>query len=123
MNLIAITQTVIALAIIALILLQQGGSDMSGFLGGGGSDGGFYQKRRGIQKTFFYATVILIIIFALLSIIIFLSAEPITTSTPNSALKESSDLELNPDTQSIDQENPSDSPVNDSPTQNLDFEL
>ena len=58
---ISIIQIVLAVAIIALILLQERSSGISGLLGGEG--GGYYQARRGMEKTIFYATIVLIIIF------------------------------------------------------------
>ncbi len=69
MNTIAIIQIVIAVALIALILLQQRDSDLSGFLGGGGGGGGgFYQQRRGLERLFFTLTIILTVAFAALAL-------------------------------------------------------
>ena len=63
---ISIIQVVLAVAIIALILLQERSSGMSGLLGGDG--GGFYQARRGMEKTIFYATIVLIVAFVALAV-------------------------------------------------------
>lgn len=63
---IAIIQIILAVAIIALILLQERSSGMSGLLGGG-SDG-FYQARRGMEKIIFYATIALSVLFVGLAI-------------------------------------------------------
>ena len=64
----AIAQIVVSLLLIALILLQERSSGLSGILGGGES-GGFYQTRRGLEKFIFWSTVVLAAIFALLAII------------------------------------------------------
>lgn len=63
---ISVIQIILAVAIVALILLQERSSGISGLLGGDG--GGFYQARRGMEKTIFYATIILIVIFVGLAI-------------------------------------------------------
>ena len=58
---IAIIQIILSVLIIALILLQERSSGISGLLGGDG--GGFYQTRRGMEKTIFYATIVLVVVF------------------------------------------------------------
>jgi len=63
---IAIIQIILAVAIIALILLQERSSGMSGLLGGGG--GGYYQARRGFERIVFYSTIVLAIVFVGLAI-------------------------------------------------------
>ena len=63
---IAIVQIVVAIAIIALILLQERSAGLSGIFGG--SDGGFYQTRRGLEKMIFSGTIVLAVIFAGLAI-------------------------------------------------------
>ncbi len=63
---ISIIQIILAVAIIALILLQERSSGMSGLLGGEG--GGFYQARRGVERTIFFATIVLVIIFVLIAV-------------------------------------------------------
>lgn len=62
----AIIQIVLSVAIIALILLQERSSGMSGLLGGGGE--GYYQARRGMEKMVFYATIVLTIVFVALAL-------------------------------------------------------
>jgi preprotein translocase subunit SecG len=62
----AIIQIIIAIAIIALILLQERSSGMSGLFGGG--EGGFYQARRGMEKTIFIATIVLAVLFVGLAV-------------------------------------------------------
>ncbi len=54
-------QIILAVVVIALILLQERSSGMSGLFGG--DSGGFYQARRGMEKTIFYATIVLIVVF------------------------------------------------------------
>ncbi len=58
---IAAIQIILSVAIIALILLQERSSGMSGLLGGDGI--GFYQARRGAEKIIFYATIVLVTLF------------------------------------------------------------
>ena len=62
----AILQIILAIAIIALILLQERSSGMSGLFGGG--EGGFYQARRGMEKMIFSATIILAVLFVGLAV-------------------------------------------------------
>jgi len=52
----AIAQIIVSILLIALILLQERSSGLSGILGGGGE--GFYQTRRGLEKIIFGATAI-----------------------------------------------------------------
>ncbi len=63
---IAIIQIFLGLIIIALILLQERSSGMSGLLGGDSS--GYYQARRGMEKTIFYSTIILTTLFVILAV-------------------------------------------------------
>lgn len=58
----AIAQIIVSILLIALILLQERSSGLSGILGGGGE--GFYQTRRGLEKIIFGATIVLAIAFA-----------------------------------------------------------
>jgi protein translocase SecG subunit len=64
----ALLQIIVSLILIALILLQQRDSGMSGLLGGGDSFGGIYQARRGAERMVFYSTIALAIIFVALSV-------------------------------------------------------
>jgi len=50
-----------SLGLIALILLQERSSGLSGIFGGEG--GGFYQTRRGMERWLFIATIVLGIVF------------------------------------------------------------
>ena len=63
---ISILQIIISVVLIALILLQERGSGLSGIFGGSGE--GFYQTRRGLEKIIFIATIILIVSLAGLSL-------------------------------------------------------
>lgn len=65
--LIPILQIVISVVLIALILLQERSSGLSGIFGGEGS--GFYQTRRGLEKVIFAATIVLVIVFLALAIL------------------------------------------------------
>ena len=67
MSLFAILQTVIAIALIILILLQERSIGGSALFGGGES--GFYQTRRGFEKGIFIATLVLLGLFAALSLL------------------------------------------------------
>ncbi len=62
----AIAQIVVSILLIALILLQERSSGLSGILGGG--EGGFYQTRRGLEKAIFWSTIILAAVFAVLAL-------------------------------------------------------
>jgi protein translocase SecG subunit len=50
-----------SLGLIALILLQERSSGLSGIFGGEG--GGFYQTRRGMERWLFIATIVLGAVF------------------------------------------------------------
>jgi len=63
---IAIIQIILSAIIIALILLQERSSGMSGLFGGDG--GGYFQARRGMEKVIFYATIACVVLFVLLAI-------------------------------------------------------
>jgi len=62
----AIIQIILAVIIIALILLQERSSGMSGLLGGAGE--GYYQARRGMEKIIFYATIGSAVLFVALAV-------------------------------------------------------
>jgi protein translocase SecG subunit len=68
MNYLSIAQLVLSIVLIALILLQERSSGLSGMLGGG-SEGGAYQTRRGFERIIFIATVVVAVGFAALSLI------------------------------------------------------
>lgn len=63
---IAVIQIILAVLIVALILLQERSSGISGLFGGEG--GGFYQTRRGMEKIIFYSTIVLILLFVALAV-------------------------------------------------------
>ncbi|MBI2623175.1 MAG: preprotein translocase subunit SecG [Candidatus Liptonbacteria bacterium] len=60
MKLISLIQVLVAVAIVALILLQERSSGFSALMGGEGS---VYQTRRGVEKGAFYATIVLCVAF------------------------------------------------------------
>lgn len=61
-----LAQIVVALAIIALSLLQAKDAGLSNMFGG--SDMGVYKTRRGVEKTMFNATIVLGVIFLVLAL-------------------------------------------------------
>lgn len=66
----AVSQIVISLLLIAAILLQQRGTGLSATFGG---EGNIYRTKRGLEKFIFGATIVLAILFfgaALLNIIL-----------------------------------------------------
>ena len=63
---IAIIQIILSVIIIALILLQERSSGMSGLLGGDSS--GYYQARRGMERIIFYSTIVLCVVFVALAV-------------------------------------------------------
>ena len=60
--LLSITQIVISILLVALILLQERSSGLSGIFGGG--ETGSYQTRRGLERLIFRATIVLTVCFA-----------------------------------------------------------
>ncbi len=64
---ISVAQIVVSVILIALVLLQERSSGLSGIFGGDG--GGFYQTRRGLERIVFGATVVFAIFFVGLSIL------------------------------------------------------
>ena len=66
MNVIPLLHVIISIALVALILLQERSSGLSGLFGGG--DGGFYQTRRGLERVFFGSTVALTVLFIALAL-------------------------------------------------------
>lgn len=57
----SLIQMISSLGLIALILLQERSSGLSGIFGGEG--GGFYQTRRGMERWLFIATIVLGAVF------------------------------------------------------------
>lgn len=62
-------QIILSIALIALILLQQTGSELGGAFGGGGDGGNVSHTRRGFEKTVFHLTIVVAILFALSAIV------------------------------------------------------
>ncbi len=65
MSWLSIAQLVVSALLIALILIQERSSGLSGVFGGNSS---FYHTRRGLEKLIFWGTVALVAVFAALSI-------------------------------------------------------
>lgn len=63
-----LAQIVLAIAIIAVVLIQAKDAGMSNMFGGGG-DMGVYKTRRGVEKTLFNATIVLGILFMVLCLV------------------------------------------------------
>ncbi len=61
-----LAQCVVAIALIALVLLQAKDAGLSSMFGGG--DMGVYRTRRGVEKTMFDATIGLGILFGVLAL-------------------------------------------------------
>src|SRR3989344_5458951 len=72
----SVAEIVISLLLIALVLIQERSSGISGVFGGGGSDSS-YQTRRGTEKMVFVATIVAAIAFVAISIVkpVFSAAE------------------------------------------------
>ncbi len=62
-----IGQIIISLILIALILLQERSSGLSGVFGGQGATP--YQTRRGLEKAIYWGTIVAAAIFALLAVL------------------------------------------------------
>ena len=62
-----IAQIVVSIVLIALVLIQERSSGLSGLFGGGGGTG--YETRRGLEKFIFWGTLVAAAIFALLAIL------------------------------------------------------
>lgn len=75
MLIINISQIIVSVALIALILLQQRGSEGLGSAFGGDSGSTAYRTRRGLEKGVFIATIILGILFLLLAVFSILNAK------------------------------------------------
>ncbi len=63
---IAVIQLIVSVLLIALILLQERSTGLSGIFGGDG--GGYYQARRGLERIIFGGTIVLALVFAALSV-------------------------------------------------------
>ncbi len=62
-----IAQIVVSVIVIALVLIQERSSGLSGVFGGSGSTP--YHTRRGLEKFVLWATVAFTIIFAILAVL------------------------------------------------------
>jgi preprotein translocase subunit SecG len=60
-----VVQIIVAIAIIALVLLQVKGSGLGSIFGG---DGGVYRTKRGVEKTLFQVTIGLSVFFFAISL-------------------------------------------------------
>jgi protein translocase SecG subunit len=64
---IEIIEIIISVVLIALILIQERSSGLSGIFGGGGESS--FQTRRGVEKFIFVATIVAAIAFVVLALI------------------------------------------------------
>jgi len=64
-RIIQISQIVVSVLLIAVILLQNRGTGLSGVFGGSSN---VFQTKRGVEKTLFKATIVLAILFFGLSV-------------------------------------------------------
>jgi len=62
-----ILESIVAVALIAVILMQMQGSGLSASFGGTGES---FRSRRSVEKLLVWATIILAIVFAFLSILL-----------------------------------------------------
>jgi len=65
-RLIPILQIVVALLLIAVILMQNRGTSLSGIFGGSST---VFQTKRGVEKVLFISTIVLAVIFFALSLV------------------------------------------------------
>ncbi len=68
MKFLTIIQTIVAVALMVAILLQNRGAGLGGVFGGGDSSNVFSTKR-GLEKTLFRATVVLAVVFIGLALV------------------------------------------------------
>ncbi len=66
MDLIVVSQMILAVALIAAILLQQRGTGLGGAFGG---EVTAYRSRRGIERTLFRLTILLAVLFVVFSLL------------------------------------------------------
>jgi preprotein translocase subunit SecG len=60
-------QIIVSIILIALVLVQDRTSGLSGVFGGAGATP--YQTRRGLEKTIYWATIVAAVLFAILAIL------------------------------------------------------
>ncbi|HZJ18373.1 MAG TPA: preprotein translocase subunit SecG [Patescibacteria group bacterium] len=63
-----ILEVIIAALLIALILMQNQGSGLSGSFGGGGGE--FYRSKRSIEKLLVWGTVFVTVMFGIVSLVL-----------------------------------------------------
>lgn len=63
----SIAQILVAIALVAVVLLQVKGGGLGGIFGQPDS---VYRTRRGVEKTLYRLTIILVIVFVILSIVV-----------------------------------------------------
>jgi preprotein translocase subunit SecG len=66
MNWLTVAQMILAIALIAVILLQQRGTGLGGAFGG---EVTAYRSRRGIERTLFRMTILIAILFVIFSLL------------------------------------------------------
>jgi preprotein translocase subunit SecG len=66
MNWLTVAQVILAVALIAVILLQQRGTGLGGAFGG---EVTAYRSRRGIERTLFRLTFLLAVLFVIFSLL------------------------------------------------------
>jgi preprotein translocase subunit SecG len=71
MNWLTVAQMILAIALIAVILLQQRGTGLGGAFGG---EVTAYRSRRGIERTLFRMTILIAILFVIFSLLNLLPA-------------------------------------------------
>jgi len=69
MDIIRILQVIVAIALIALVMLQERSSGLGGAFGGGNES--FARQRRGMEKVIYNLTVISLTAFIVLSVLAF----------------------------------------------------
>jgi preprotein translocase subunit SecG len=71
MNWLTVAQMILAIALIAVILLQQRGTGLGGAFGG---EVTAYRSRRGIERTLFRMTIVIAVLFVIFSLLNLLPA-------------------------------------------------
>lgn len=67
MDILKTAQVVLAVAVMAVILLQNRGAGLGGVFGGSGN---VYATKRGLEKKLYYATIVLSVLFFAVSLAI-----------------------------------------------------
>jgi preprotein translocase subunit SecG len=66
MNWLTVAQVILAVALIAVILLQQRGTGLGGAFGG---EVTAYRSRRGLERTLFRMTILIAVLFVIFSLL------------------------------------------------------